>query len=191
MWRQNTTKRSWQTWSWCIVRCQRKRQKRRWMSKRRNGVSSIRWYSCRGFTSGKTCQHTSAIRRISARSFTQQMLSNRYIASSGNWPKPKGLSWIKTVYWSYFVGLMNAQEKWTMPIQSWNLTLLLLAIYFEGDWIVWWHCRIFNVAQNSEHSLTERQLLIMISCHLTDLRWRWATDSSSTNLFTIRFFHFS
>jgi putative transposase len=32
----------------------------------------------------------------------------------------------------FYLGLMNAQEKWTMPIQSWNLTLSQLAIYFEG-----------------------------------------------------------
>ncbi|AOF18800.1 transposase [Yersinia enterocolitica] len=31
-----------------------------------------------------------------------------------------------------YLRLMNAQEKWTMPIQSWNLTLSQLAIYFEG-----------------------------------------------------------
>lgn len=31
-----------------------------------------------------------------------------------------------------YLGLMNAQEKWTMLIQSWNLTLSQLAIYFEG-----------------------------------------------------------
>ncbi|AJI81102.1 transposase, Mutator family protein (plasmid) [Yersinia enterocolitica] len=31
-----------------------------------------------------------------------------------------------------YLGLMNAQEKWAMPIQSWNLTLSQLAIYFEG-----------------------------------------------------------
>ncbi|EPY5345296.1 transposase [Klebsiella quasipneumoniae] len=31
-----------------------------------------------------------------------------------------------------YLGLLNAQEKWTMPIQSWNLTLSQLAIYFEG-----------------------------------------------------------
>jgi putative transposase len=31
-----------------------------------------------------------------------------------------------------YPGLMNAKEKWTMPIQSWNLTLSQLAIYFEG-----------------------------------------------------------
>ncbi|EOR66053.1 IS256 family transposase [Yersinia enterocolitica] len=31
-----------------------------------------------------------------------------------------------------YLGLMNAQEKWTMPIQSWNLILSQLAIYFEG-----------------------------------------------------------
>ncbi|EJY7147682.1 IS256 family transposase, partial [Salmonella enterica] len=32
-----------------------------------------------------------------------------------------------------YLGLMNAQEKWTMPNQSWNLTLSQLAIYFEGQ----------------------------------------------------------
>lgn len=47
--------------------------------------------------------------------------------------KPKGAfpnenSLLKLLY----LGLMNAQEKWTMPIQSWNLTLSQLAIYFEG-----------------------------------------------------------
>ncbi len=31
-----------------------------------------------------------------------------------------------------YPGLMNAQEKWTMPIQSWNLTLSQLAVYFKG-----------------------------------------------------------
>nr|WP_307726147.1 hypothetical protein [Escherichia albertii] len=31
-----------------------------------------------------------------------------------------------------YLGLMNAQEKWVMLIQSWNLTLSQLAIYFEG-----------------------------------------------------------
>lgn len=31
-----------------------------------------------------------------------------------------------------YLGLLNAQEKWTMPIQSWNLTLSQLCIYFEG-----------------------------------------------------------
>ncbi|EOS94259.1 hypothetical protein ETR_14511 [Erwinia tracheiphila PSU-1] len=31
-----------------------------------------------------------------------------------------------------YLGLLNAQEKWTMPIQNWNLTLSQLAIYFDG-----------------------------------------------------------
>lgn len=31
-----------------------------------------------------------------------------------------------------YLGLLNAQEKWTMPLQNWNLTLSQLAIYFEG-----------------------------------------------------------
>lgn len=30
----------------------------------------------------------------------------------------------------FYLGLINAQEKWTMPVLSWNLTLLQLAIYF-------------------------------------------------------------
>lgn len=31
-----------------------------------------------------------------------------------------------------YLGLLNAQEKWTMPIYNWNLTLSQLAIYFDG-----------------------------------------------------------
>ncbi|AIK16214.1 putative transposase [Pectobacterium atrosepticum] len=31
-----------------------------------------------------------------------------------------------------YLGLMDAQEKWTMPLQNRNLTLLQLAIYFDG-----------------------------------------------------------
>lgn len=31
-----------------------------------------------------------------------------------------------------YLGLLNAQEKWTMPIHNWNLTLSQLAIYFDG-----------------------------------------------------------
>ncbi|EMG6529255.1 IS256 family transposase [Providencia rettgeri] len=31
-----------------------------------------------------------------------------------------------------YLGLLNAQEKWTMPIQNWNLALSQLSIYFEG-----------------------------------------------------------
>lgn len=31
-----------------------------------------------------------------------------------------------------YLGLLNAQEKWTMPIHNWNLTLSQLSIYFEG-----------------------------------------------------------
>ncbi|WP_262198855.1 transposase, partial [Serratia ficaria] len=31
-----------------------------------------------------------------------------------------------------YLGLMNEQAKWTMPLQNWNLTLSQLAIYFEG-----------------------------------------------------------
>lgn len=30
-----------------------------------------------------------------------------------------------------YLGLLNAQEKWTMPIQNWNLALSQLSIYFE------------------------------------------------------------
>jgi transposase-like protein len=31
-----------------------------------------------------------------------------------------------------YAGILNASKKWTMPIQSWNLTLSQLAIHFEG-----------------------------------------------------------
>lgn len=31
-----------------------------------------------------------------------------------------------------YLGLINAREKWTMPIHNWNLTLSQLAIYFDG-----------------------------------------------------------
>ncbi|WP_261169095.1 transposase, partial [Serratia ficaria] len=31
-----------------------------------------------------------------------------------------------------YLGLMNEQAKWTMPLQNWNLTLSQLAIYFDG-----------------------------------------------------------
>jgi putative transposase len=31
-----------------------------------------------------------------------------------------------------YVGIQNAQKKWTIPIQNWSLTLSQLAIFFEG-----------------------------------------------------------
>ena len=31
-----------------------------------------------------------------------------------------------------FMGIKNAEQKWTMPIRNWSLTLSQLAIYFEG-----------------------------------------------------------
>jgi len=31
-----------------------------------------------------------------------------------------------------FMGIQNAQKKWTMPIRNWSLTLSQLSIYFEG-----------------------------------------------------------
>ena len=31
-----------------------------------------------------------------------------------------------------FMGIKNAQEKWTMPIRNWSLTISQLAIHFEG-----------------------------------------------------------
>jgi len=31
-----------------------------------------------------------------------------------------------------YMGIQNAQNKWTMPIRNWNLTLSQLAIFFEG-----------------------------------------------------------
>ena len=31
-----------------------------------------------------------------------------------------------------YMGIQNAQKKWSMPIQNWSLTLSQLAIFFEG-----------------------------------------------------------
>ena len=31
-----------------------------------------------------------------------------------------------------YMGIQNAEKKWTMPIRNWNLTLSQLAIFFEG-----------------------------------------------------------
>jgi len=32
-----------------------------------------------------------------------------------------------------YMGIQNASNKWTMPIQNWNLTLSQLSIYFHGQ----------------------------------------------------------
>lgn len=50
----------------------------------------------------------------------------RKLTKKGAFPNENSL--LKLLY----LGLMNAQEKWTMPIQNWNLTLSQLAIYFDG-----------------------------------------------------------
>lgn len=31
-----------------------------------------------------------------------------------------------------FMGIQNAQKKWTMPVRNWSLTISQLAIHFEG-----------------------------------------------------------
>ncbi|SFP80926.1 transposase, partial [Hydrogenimonas thermophila] len=31
-----------------------------------------------------------------------------------------------------YMGIQNAQKKWTMPMRNWSLTLSQLAIFFEG-----------------------------------------------------------
>ncbi len=88
-----------------------------------------------------------------------QMLSNRYTASSGNWTKPKGFPEWKQSVEATLSGTDEHTGKWTMPIQSGNLTLSQLAIYVKGDWILWWYCRIFNVTQNSNALLNAQSML--------------------------------
>jgi transposase-like protein len=46
--------------------------------------------------------------------------------TKGGFPNDNSL--LKLLY----MGIQNAQKKWTMPIQNWNLTLSQLAIFFEG-----------------------------------------------------------
>jgi transposase-like protein len=46
--------------------------------------------------------------------------------TKGGFPNENSL--LKLLY----LGVQNASKKWTMPIQSWNITLSQLAIFFEG-----------------------------------------------------------
>lgn len=46
--------------------------------------------------------------------------------TKGGFPNENSL--LKLLY----AGILNAQSKWTMPIQNWNMTLSQLAIHFEG-----------------------------------------------------------
>jgi len=46
--------------------------------------------------------------------------------TKGGFPNEESL--LKLLY----LGVKNASKKWTMPIQSWNITLSQLAIFFEG-----------------------------------------------------------
>jgi len=39
-----------------------------------------------------------------------------------------------------YMGIQNAQKKWTMPIHNWSLTISQLAIFFEGSWTKHWNC---------------------------------------------------
>jgi putative transposase len=46
--------------------------------------------------------------------------------TKGGFPNENSL--LKLLY----MGILNAQKKWTMPIRNWSLTLSQLAIFFEG-----------------------------------------------------------
>src|SRR5690606_36585478 len=46
--------------------------------------------------------------------------------TKGGFPNENSL--LKLLY----AGIVNATEKWTHPVQNWNLTLSQLAIHFEG-----------------------------------------------------------
>jgi putative transposase len=46
--------------------------------------------------------------------------------TKGGFPNESSL--LKLLY----AGILKASEKWSMPVQNWNLTLSQLAIYFEG-----------------------------------------------------------
>ncbi|MGD9970169.1 MAG: transposase [Sulfuricurvum sp.] len=46
--------------------------------------------------------------------------------TKGEFPNENSL--LKLLY----LGIQNAQIKWTMPMQNWSLTLSQLAIFFEG-----------------------------------------------------------
>jgi transposase-like protein len=46
--------------------------------------------------------------------------------TKGGFPNENSL--LKLLY----AGILNASEKWTHPVQNWNLTLSQLAVHFEG-----------------------------------------------------------
>ena len=46
--------------------------------------------------------------------------------TKGSFPNENSL--LKLIY----MGIQNAQKKWTMPMHNWSLTISQLAIFFEG-----------------------------------------------------------
>ena len=67
--------------------------------------------------------------------FLVNMIQNE-ISKSFGWPSdevrkgafPNENSLLKLL----FMGIKNAEKKWTMPVRNWSLTLSQLAIFFEG-----------------------------------------------------------
>jgi transposase-like protein len=52
-----------------------------------------------------------------------------------------------------YMGIQNASQKWTMPLQNWNLTLSQLSIYFDGRLDDVLDISTTPMTRNSEHPL--------------------------------------
>lgn len=67
---------------------------------------------------------------------------------------------------------MNAQEKWTVPIQSWNLALSQLAIHYDGP-LTAGRMGCLPPANRSAHYLTSRR------CHSRHRKIRYGTQTGN------------
>ncbi len=74
-------------------------------------------------------KYPEAIRRIIYTTNTIEAVHRQFrklTKTKGAFPNADSL--LKLLY----LGILNAEKKWTMPIQNWSLTLSQLAIFFEG-----------------------------------------------------------
>lgn len=75
------------------------------------------------------CKYPEEIRRIIYTTNTIEAVHRQFrklTKTKGAFPNQNSL--IKLLY----LGIQNAQKKWTMPIQNWSLAISQLAIFFEG-----------------------------------------------------------
>ena len=48
-----------------------------------------------------------------------------------------------------YMGIQNAQEKWTQPVHNWSQTISQLSIFLRADWMSIWNCSQISVTFGS------------------------------------------